>query len=151
MARHGRPYGVTDYSSVLSRSGDVSLGAYARLQRRRHIAIAVVGILLVLSAVWLHHLLRPRDGNDRSPEHTVLARCVMCEHEYAVPVPSGPVAFPLTCPKCGQRACHKLWECRTCGHRFVLLGRDSRELRCEECGSWAVGVAIPPDPARSPD
>lgn len=151
MARSRRSYGVTDYSSVLNRSGDVSVGAYARAQRRRRIAVAAAGILLVLGAVWLHGLLQPRDGNDQPEEHTVLVRCVLCEHEFGIPVPSGPAAFPLTCPECGERACHKLWECRVCRHRFVLMGGDSRELQCPNCGSRAVGAATPPDTPPGPD
>jgi predicted Zn-ribbon and HTH transcriptional regulator len=60
--------------------------------------------------------------------------------EGVLDVPLAQTEQPQECPKCKQRSCQKLWECRDCGTQFLPKGVPTN-LRCPACGSAAVGTA----------
>lgn len=135
-----RTTNLADYRSALNRSGDISVGAYARAQRRRRILVGIGGLALIGVAVGLHALLRPSAAELSSAKRPVLLRCVACGYEGVVGVAVDESDQPLKCPKCGQRSGRKVWECRDCGARFLAIGRPE-DLHCEKCGSRRVGTA----------
>jgi DNA-directed RNA polymerase subunit RPC12/RpoP len=138
-----RTTGLTDYRSVMYSTGDISVGAYARVQRRRRILIGIGGLVLIGAAVSLHALLRPAASEISSTKRPVLMRCVTCGYEGVINVETAASDQPLKCPKCGTLAGRKVWECRDCGAQFLAIGRPE-ELRCERCGSRRVGTAEGP-------
>ncbi|MCK4343024.1 MAG: hypothetical protein KAY37_15020 [Phycisphaerae bacterium] len=140
MARRRRPANLTDYRAVLDSTGDIAIGAYARQQRRRRILIAMAGIGLIGGAVWLYTTLRPSAEIDWSELRPVAVECVKCGHREVMFVKAGEPSFPLKCPVCQERACHKLWECRDCGYQFLNIGQDV-VLECPKCHSRRVGTA----------
>lgn len=131
---------LTDYRSVLNSTGDISVGAYARAQRRRRILIGVGGLALIGVAAGVNMLLRTGAGETSSNQRPVLLRCVACGFEGVVNVKATESDQPLKCPKCGERSGRKVWECRDCGARFLAIGRPE-DLHCERCGSRRVGTA----------
>lgn len=142
MATTRRPNEFTDYRRVLKAKGDVSLGAYARAERRRRILIGLAGLGLIVGAGVAYYLLRPAPTRPVVPTVPLAVRCVVptCGWEGVLDVPLGHTEQPQECPKCKQRSCQKLWECRDCGTRFLPKGAPT-DLRCPACGSAAVGTA----------
>ena len=136
---------MTDYRAVLNGTGDVSVGAYARVQRRKRILVGLAGVALIGGAVLVHTLLQPRETGVGGGPLSVLVRCVAegCGYEGAMPVPRGQAEWELLCPRCGQHSCRKIWQCRACGGLFVPK-RGTPELRCPDCGSRQVGAAHTP-------
>lgn len=139
MAIRRRDPGQPDYRALLNRRGDVLLGAYARQQRRRAILVAFSGVALIIVALWLYNSLQPSESVPVSGQYPAVVRCVRCGYEGRQML-DPKVVFPIKCPECGERACHKLWECKHCGVRFVPSG-GLNELRCPNCGSGRVGTA----------
>ena len=139
---------VNDYRIALNGTGDVSVGAYARAQRRKGIFIGLAGLALIGGAVVTQVLLRPREGRELSGMVPIAVRCVAenCGYEGVIVVKRGASDSELVCPKCGQHSCRKVWQCRNCGARFVPQ-RGSGEVSCPNCGSQQVGAAYvaPPE------
>lgn len=128
---------------MLDSNRDISVGAYARQQRRRRVLISAVGLALIGCALWLYIALRPRDPHVTQGGFPVRIRCVSptCNFEGVVLVPAH-AYFPLQCPRCKQHSCQKVWACRNCGATFIAKGGSS-ELRCPQCGDLRVGTAGP--------
>ncbi len=144
-----RPPGIlTDYRAVLDREGDIVVGAYARVQRRRRIMVGAAGLALIGVATGLYLLLRPTDTTAIGRDVSVWVQCGVkeCGFSGVMRVPRDAV-YPLKCPQCKADSCRKLWECRVC-HRRFLPKAGSGEVRCE-CGSTEVGTAEGPSPAES--
>jgi len=120
---------------------EVQIGAYARRQRRKRLAIGLAGVALIAAGWWLYLELRPKPAGVRTAT-TVVVRCTSCAWEGRLTVPADQ-RFPMDCPQCGQRACEVLWRCRDCGERFVPP-RGADPLRCPRCESLRVG-ALEPD------
>ena len=140
---------LTDYRAVLNGSGDISVGAYARVQRRKRVLMALAGLALIGGALSVYTLLRPRETATPGNPLAILVRCVdkKCGYEGVMQVSAGQADAPFLCPKCGQHSCRKVWECRDCGARFLPTRRSS-EVRCPSCGGRRVGTAHPSaDPA----
>jgi DNA-directed RNA polymerase subunit RPC12/RpoP len=140
MVRGRRSLDLTDYRSVMRSSGDVSIGAYARQQRQRRLLVGVAGLIFILGAVWLYSVLQPAEEVDREGRYPLAVRCMKCGYEGVVLLEVGAESFPLPCPECGERACHKLWLCRACGKTFLRKGGED-VVRCPACGSAQVGEA----------
>ncbi len=133
-----------DYRAAIEGQGETLWGAFARVQRRKRIATGLAGAALIGGAIWLYLALRPPDVPGVQPVD-VLVRCINkdCGYEGVVRLRPGGPAFPMTCPKCGQKSCERVWECRACGHRFVPKAIQA-PLRCPECDSVEVGVVEQP-------
>ncbi len=115
------------------------VGAYARAQRRKRIATAVAGLVLILGAIVLYLILKPHQEVDVGGKYPVLVQCTVCGYEDVVRVAPG-TPFPITCPKCRERSCRKVWVCRVCGEHFIPHATGV-ELVCPACGSSSVGTA----------
>lgn len=141
MVRQGSTH-VTDYRAAMNATGDVSVGAYARAQRRNRILLGLAGVALIGGAVFVHMFLRPREAGVAGGPLPVLVRCVAegCGYEGAMAVPRGQAESEIVCPKCGQHSCRKVWQCRSCGAQFVPK-RGAFEIRCPDCGGRQVGAA----------
>jgi hypothetical protein len=135
---------LSDYRSVLNTKGDIAVGAYAEQQRRRRILLAAFGLGLILAAVGLYYLLRPVELLDLTGKHPCVVLCTNeeCQYMGVLYLEIGSTEFPVVCPKCKQRSCHKVWECREpdCRERFLLRGPEP-DLRCPACGSLRIGTA----------
>lgn len=136
---------LVDYRSVLNRRGDITLGAYARAQRRSRILMGLAGVGLMVAAAWVYFMLRPA-GEIRGPGTVpVLVRCSAqdCGYEGVVHVRPGADHYPMVCPKCGANSCYKVWRCLNCGHLFVR-----KADQCPACGSFSIGTAedVAPEP-----
>jgi DNA-directed RNA polymerase subunit RPC12/RpoP len=144
MVRRGSTQ-VTDYRAVMNGTGDVSVGAYARVQRRKRILVGLAGVALIGGAVLVHTVLRPREANVAGGPLPVLVRCVAegCGYEGVMPVPRGQAESEIVCPKCMQHSCRKVWQCRNCGAQFVPK-RGAPDIRCPKCRSRQVGAAYEP-------
>jgi DNA-directed RNA polymerase subunit RPC12/RpoP len=141
-----RSIDLTDYRSV-PRGQDISVGAYADAQRRRRVLVAIAGLGLIAASVSLYLVLRPHEEHGSVGTHPVAVKCVVegCGYVGVVSLPASQETFPVKCPKCGQRSCYKLWECRDCGYQFLPKGGVA-ELKCPHCGSRRVGTAdLPAD------
>jgi len=143
MVRHKSKVSLTDTRSVLATTGDITVGAYARQQRRRRAAMAVFGLALIGGAVSLYFVLRPQDGAVLEQGFPIVVHCVECGYDGIVRVELGQGSFPMTCPQCGEHSCQQVWECRVCGRQF-LRKSGAAELRCPFCRSRAVGTAEVP-------
>ncbi len=146
--RRKRPINLTDFRSVVLTEGEISVGAYARAQRRKRVLLGIVGLALIGGAVWMHYILQPKDTptTDAPP---VLVRCVVpiCGYQGVVRVVPEKARFPLKCPKCGQHSLQKVWECRDCGEQFLRrpeLETPDGILHCPKCGGVNVGTAEGP-------
>lgn len=122
---------------------EVSVGAFARRRRMQRVAMGVGGAALLLGAIALFLLLNPMSGGRT---FTVMARCVSaaCGFEGAIAVPTDKPA-PFQCPRCKQPSCRELWQCRSCGERFIHT--QSGIVKCPKCDSDAVGAATGPSTA----
>ena len=135
-----------DYRSALAARGEIEIGVLARHRRRRNLAIAVLGIVLIGGAGWLYWLLLPAEDVVAGDEFRVKVQCIneACVFVGDVQVKAGQ-RFPLICPKCEQRSCRQLWRCKNpaCRHEFlppvVQLGKT---VRCEKCQGYSVGTAV---------
>ncbi len=147
-----RSVASTDYRSMLDSDGDIVVGAFARQQRRRRILVAVVGLGLIGVGVWLYLALQRTESVDVTERYVVAVECAKCGYRGIMEVKMGQEAFPRACPKCRERACYGLWECRNCGHQFAY--RAAGEVRCAACGSRLVGAAetvAPPQTVTPPE
>jgi len=125
---------------VFRGSGDIAVSAYARQQRRRRILVAAVGVALIAGAGWLLAALWPRDSHGGAGRIAIAVECQRCKWRGVIQTGPGTPAFPLPCPQCGERACHKLWECRSCGYQFVDK-KGQPVVVCPRCGRRNVGTA----------
>ncbi len=140
MWRRKGPVNLSDYRSVLGSTGDVAVGAYARHQRRRRYLVAVAGLALIGGSAWLLAALLPRDTGELGATYSVAVECQQCKYRGVLRMAAGAVAYPLPCPKCRERACYKLWECRSCGYQFVNK-KGPQVVTCPRCGRRNVGTA----------
>jgi predicted RNA-binding Zn-ribbon protein involved in translation (DUF1610 family) len=147
MSRRRTSISIEAYQRGLESTGEVRIGAYARRQRRRRVLVALLGVLLIAGAVGLYmglHYWMPHPGTGAAAgTYPVKVRCVSCGYSATLDVPYEGITFPLTCPRCGERACKQLWKCRACGEEF-LPEEGSAEKRCPACGSLEVGSAAIP-------
>lgn len=150
MTLRRRTASLTDYRSVPRGSGDVAVGAYARRQRRWRLALALVGLVLIAGAGWVFVLTRPKDVFDSKRSHPVAVECTKCHARSTAQVDTAASVFPLECPFCHERACHKLWECAACGRQFLHKGGGA-VLSCPHCRSRRVGTAKAPKPLEGAD
>lgn len=135
---------------MLGSRGDVSVGLFAAQQRRRRILLGLLGAALTVAAVWLYFALRPGGGEPAAGQYRVLVRCAKCGQDQVATVTAGEEAFPLPCKSCGERACQRLWQCRNCGHRFLLKGTPGSFV-CPNCGRRNIGAAeLPEADGRNP-
>ena len=137
MRRRDSATEMRSYRAALDRTGDITVGAYARRMRTRRIMLAGVGVLLTLAAISLYFLLRSDRGTP-SEAAVITLRCAACGHEHDVPVDPAR-AYPVVCPACGERAAEPLWECQRCGQRFLPQVLDDGIVHCPRCGGTAVG------------
>lgn len=121
---------------------EVVIGAFARRQRRKRIAVACLGLGLVALADALYVQLRPSGGSAAVHTYPVALRCTSCGFELVRTASAGGPAV-TECPACGAHAMHALWRCRRCDARFVPPG-GARPVRCPECGGESVGSAAAP-------
>lgn len=121
---------------------EVVIGAFARRQRRRRIAVACLGLGLIALAGALYVQLRPSGGSAVVDSYPAALRCSNCGFE-AVRTASAAGPVPAECPECVAHAMRELWQCRKCDARFVPAG-GARPVRCPECGSESVGSAAAP-------
>lgn len=141
MTRRRRPIDLEAYRRGLDSTGEVRVGAYARRQRRRRALLASFGLVLIVGAVGLYSALRPeREATGQT--YPVKVRCISCGYSATLEVPFQQT-FPLSCPRCGEKACKELWKCRACGHEF-LPDQRADEKHCPACGSSEVGTATVP-------
>lgn len=142
MVSPRKPINLTDYRSVLGTTGDIAVGAYARHQRRKAIAVAAAGLALIGGAGWLLLAWGPGDEAQLSGRYPVVIQCMnaSCGQRWVIHVAPDKEAFPVTCPACGERSGYQTWECRDCEYQFVPR-RTGREMRCPKCGSRRVGAA----------
>ncbi len=140
-----RPKRIIDYREVLSRRGDVAIGAYARAQRRKRILASLGGIGLIGLAGVLYLILRPSSGGTGVPRVSVIARCQAqgCGWEGNLLIVPGKTTFPAKCPKCGALSVQEVWQCLDCKYRFIPPPQHA-ELTCPRCKSQRVGVAEQP-------
>jgi DNA-directed RNA polymerase subunit RPC12/RpoP len=134
---------LKSYDDALRRTGDVLVGAAARRQRRRRVALGLVGVALIAAAGVLYAFLNQRETGPQPPG--VLVRCTLCAQESKLPADPQRV-YPTVCPNCGKITARTLWECRRCNFRFVLMDPVTT-ARCPQCGSDAVGGVYQPPPA----
>ncbi len=143
MARRPDIRDLSSYDSALRRSGDVSIGAYARQQRRKQILIASFGIATLIGAGWLYSVVTPDDLEQPPGRVTIAVECSKeeCGYRGMTEIDIANEAFPVVCPRCQDRSCHKLWTCRNCGTQFTVRP-GLTDLRCPNpnCGSSAVGA-----------
>ncbi len=140
MLRRSREVSLSDYRSVLRTKGDIAVGAFARRQRRRRIAVAFAGVVLISAAIALLCWLWPTTANPHSDTHPVVVRCIKCKREEVLQLRAGDVGFPLMCPVCQERTCWQVWECRNCGQQFVPPATAAK-IVCPRCRSESVGAA----------
>jgi len=148
MTSYKRATNLAEDRAVMRTTREVVVGAFGRRQRRWHIFVGAIGLLLIGGAVALYFALRPEDMDHGPGGRQVAWECAQCGLR-GVTIIRDESAFPLTCPKCNVRSCHPLWECRRCGHRFLNKGGEA-ELTCPQCQSQSVGSADPNEtpPAR---
>lgn len=146
MARTSRPLGFDARGPEHGSSEEVAIGAYARRQFRRRILLGVFGGALIVGALTLYGFFY---GQLKSPgqvgqgdRYAVRVRCGSCGHTATVQVRFDQT-FPMSCPKCKERACQALWQCRDCAHEFVPE-QTGPVVGCPACGSLQVGSAATP-------
>lgn len=113
----------------------------------RHVRVltAIAGVMLVIGAFGVYRLLSPMVGAEPPGFASVTVRCMSCGVDQVVRRPASETDDAAVCPRCGQRALHKLWACRECGDRFVP-GALADAVKCPRCGSMQVGSAPSPAP-----
>ena len=126
----------------LGSSEEVRVGAYARRQLRRRIAIGLFGTVLIAGAIALYYQLRPTSAGSSLAHYPVRVRCVSCGHTAVISVPLAQT-FPIRCPACGEATCREVWRCRACQAEFVPE-QTGIPLRCPQCNSDRVGSAAAP-------
>jgi predicted Zn-ribbon and HTH transcriptional regulator len=142
MARTTRRLSFDTRGLERGSSEEVSIGAYARRQRRRRVLVGVFGGALIVGALTLYSLLKPPGHAAQGDRYAVRVRCAMCGHIATVRVRFDQT-FPMQCPKCKAPACQAMWQCRQCGHQFVPE-QPGLPVSCPECGSDQVGSAVAP-------
>ena len=133
---------VSDLRTVLDRTGDVEIGAWVPRRRRRRLAVAGSGLLLIGMAVLVYVTLRTDRGIGPKDGFPAEFKCITltCGEEFSRRIGFGQET-PLNCPKCGERSAKPVWKC-VAGHRFVPEGALHPEsISCPECGSRRVGSA----------
>jgi predicted RNA-binding Zn-ribbon protein involved in translation (DUF1610 family) len=133
------PRDLSDYRAVLAGSGEVTIGAYARAQRRRRMVLAVFGLALITGAGGLYWALTAPTSPGPGDHYTVALECLSCKARQTQKVPTS-TAFPIVCSACGEKACVPLWQCRDCGMELAV-GALGGAARCPKCGSQRVGAA----------
>lgn len=131
---------VSDLRTVLDRTGDVEIGAWVRLRRRKRLMVAGSGLLLIGMAVVVYTTLRTDRGFGSTARFPADFKCITCGEEFSRRIGFDQTT-PLSCPKCGERSAKQVWRCER-GHRFIPEGAlhlDS--ISCPECGSRRVGSA----------
>lgn len=117
---------------------EVEIGAWVRRRRRKRIAIAASGLLLMGLAGCLYWLLSHGVLEPVATRAEADMRCIADECAYEFTAQFETAAGPPTmCPRCGQKSLREVWACRKCGARFVL--GPTTELACPKCRSRDVG------------
>lgn len=128
----------------LDSTDEIVIGAYARKQWLRQIAIGLVGILLMGAAASLYFLMRSASRGNPGTTYPVCRQCVSCGYEDVASVAFNQT-YPMQCPQCGEMALMQLWRCRQCQKTFVPEQRGSR-MTCPNCNSDQVGSAVQSEP-----
>ena len=115
---------------------EVSIGAYARRQRRRRWLIGIVGALLICGAAAVYWGLR-QNAVDGATDYPVLVDCTKCG-ERSESRASFRQSYPVTCPKCRNKTAWPLLKCLKCEFLFVP-NASAGEARCPRCKSTLVG------------
>lgn len=141
MAKFGKPLNLTDYRAVLTSTGELEIGAYARRKRRRRMLVAWAGVALILVGAGVAWMLWQPESAPATDGYPVVVRCVTCAWEGTIRT-SARHAFPLTCPRCKERSAREVWRCRNpaCGARFVP-DDPTRTPSCPICKGTRVGSA----------
>lgn len=130
--------GIPIPPELLRRSVDleISIGAYARKQRRRRMLIGLVGAALIGGALLVYLALAP-GWIGHSDDYPVRVICKQCgESEMRIAFRQ---SYPVQCPKCGNKTAWPLLECHNCRKTFVA-NASAGEIRCPNCGSLSVGA-----------
>lgn len=139
MKTQPKPWVIGARGMERSAREEISIGAYARRQRRRRLWIGALGVLLMGGAAGVYWALRPPESGPETGNYAVRIQCGECGHSETIRV-SFRQSFPMVCPRCRQRAARELWKCRDCGEVFVPRG-GAEEHRCPRCGGVRVGSA----------
>lgn len=129
----GRHSGVMNLTEL---RGERLVGAHARIQRRRQVLTAVLGVLLLAGSGGIYWALRP--GKAQDSHRPVKVSCLACKAESEVRVPLGQ-RFPMNCPQCGEMTATEIWWCVDCQKEFVPQARQSI-IQCARCGGARVGA-----------
>lgn len=145
ISRRRNPH---DYRALLDSRGDITIGAYARQERRRRIAGILAGLALLGGALWVYFKLQPDPAPGVDDTIHIAVECANpdCGYRGVLETKSHDIEFPQDCPKCGAHSLHKLWVCRNCGHYFRVKP-GATDIVCPNCGSPAVGTAEETPPA----
>ncbi|MCA9243805.1 MAG: hypothetical protein KDA32_07635 [Phycisphaerales bacterium] len=129
--------------STLSTSGEVSIGAFARRQRIRRLALGAFGVALAVIGVFVYRWITIPDVTNPRFGYAVEMRCRVCGHEIRTQVAHSQ-RFPDVCENCGEMGMDPLWKCLGCGYEFVP--KASENVTCPICLSPKVGAAARPHP-----
>ena len=140
MAYDQRVQRLKEYRSFAARDEETAVGAFARRRRRRNVAIALAGLLLIAGAGWLYRTLLPSNPAVRDKSRDAKVQCVSCGFVGVVRV-APEETFPVKCPKCKARGCNELWTCHQCGREFVPR-KSGNAIQCPSCESTDVGAAL---------
>jgi predicted RNA-binding Zn-ribbon protein involved in translation (DUF1610 family) len=140
MMREQKPLYFDPSRVDLDSTEELTIGAFARRQWQRQIAIGLVGVLLIAASLFIYVMLRPAPKPNSDTTYPVRRQCVSCGYQDTLRV-AYDQTFPMKCPKCGEMAVQALWQCQGCQKTFVPEQRGSRVV-CPFCGSDHVGSAI---------
>lgn len=124
---------------------EVAIGARARRIRAVRALAALAGLALIAGSWLLYRSLAAFAGPERDQTVTLVLRCVECGAESVATIRAADASRVAECPRCHARAAYKLWQCRTCGERFLPPAPgDGDAIRCPKCRSTQIGTASPP-------
>ncbi len=122
MARRRETLEYRDLRKYIERTGDISIGAYARRQRWQRIGVSVIGALLIVFAGVFLWRMQVGGAADAGRLRQLLA-CTQCGRQETRPVDAD-VVLPLTCTACQRRTLFPLWRCALCNKTQIWPQRE---------------------------